>query len=211
MKYLEKYLEEKMKIKVLGNLTLKCCNEGGFVGASVVIDGYEPGITVWYVDYAKFLEEEIELLNTRLAAEQTITFGMEMKLKPEDKLEDFLTDTVEAGMKRQDVELIPNEIDRREIKTKGSADMKLEDFKREVMTAMKNKPEQWRDGQFVFNYIEENYCGVGRYVQFIEGVDCYYDDKKIDEFISLCHYHLGTDINDINFNNITLNKYLSEI
>ena len=211
MKYLEKYLEEKMKIKVLGNLTLKCCNEGGFVGASVVIDGYEPGIEVWYVDYAKWLEEEIELLNTRLAAEQTINFGMEMKLEAENRLEDFLSDSVEASLKRQDVELIPNEIDRREIKTKGSADMKLEDFKREVMAAMKNKPEQWRDGQFVFNYIEENYCGVGRYVQFIEGVDCYYDDNKIDEFISLCHYHLGTDINDINFNNIALNKYLSEI
>jgi hypothetical protein len=89
--------------------------------------------------------------------------------------------------------------------------MKLEDFKKEVMTAMKNKPDQWRDGQFVFNYIEENYCGVGRYVQFIEGVDCYYDDKKIDEFISQCHKNLGKDINDINFNNIALKKYLGEI
>jgi hypothetical protein len=211
MKYLEKYLEEKMKIKVLGNLTLNGSNEGDFVGVSLVIDGYEPGIEVWYADYAKFLEEEIELLNTRLAAEQTITFGMEMKLKPEDRLEEFLSDSVEAGQKRQDVELIPNEIDRREIKTKGSADLKLEDFKREVMAAMKNKPDQWRDGQFVFNYIEENYCGVGRYVQFIEGVDCYYDDKKIDEFISQCHKNLGKDINDINFNNIALKKYLGEI
>ena len=135
MKYLEKYLEEKMKIKVLGDLTLNGSNEGDFVGVSLVIDGYEPGIEVWYADYAKFLEEEIELLNTRLAAEQTITFGMEMKLKPEDRLEEFLSDSVEAGQKRQDVELIPNEIDRREIKTKGSADMKLEDFKREVVSA----------------------------------------------------------------------------
>lgn len=141
MKYLEKYLEEKMKIKVLGNLTLNGSDEGDFVGVSLVIDGYEPGIEVWYADYAKFLEEEIELLNTRLAAEQTLTFGMEMKLKPEDRLEEFLSDSVEAGQKRQDVELIPNKIDRREIKTKGSADMKLEDFKREVMAAMKNKPE----------------------------------------------------------------------
>ena len=211
MKYLEKYLEEKMKIKVLGNLTLNGSNEGDFVGVSLVIDGYEPGIEVWYADYAKFLEEEIELLNTRLAAEQTITFGMEMKLKPENRLEDFISDSVEAGQKRQEVELIPNEIDRREIKLKGSADMKLEEFKREVMAAMKNKPDQWRDGQFVFNYIEENYCGLGRYVQFIEGVDCYYDDKKIDEFISICHKNLGKDINDINFNNIALNKYTSEI
>ena len=211
MKYLEKYLEEKMKIKVLGNLTLNGSDEGDSVGVSLVIDGYEPGIEVWYADYAKFLEEEIELLNTRLAAEQTITFGMEMKLESDDRLEDFLSDSVEAGMKCQDVELIPNKIDRREIKIKESADITLEDFKREVMEAMKNKPDQWRMGQFVFNYIEENYCGVGRYVQFIEGVDCYYDDKKIDEFISISHKNLGKDINDINFNNIALKRYLSEV
>ena len=211
MKYLEKYLEEKMKIKVLDNLTLNGSDEGDSVGVSLVIDGYEPGIEVWYADYAKFLEEEIELLNTRLAAEQTITFGMEMKLESDDRLEDFLSDSVEAGMKCQDVELIPNKIDRREIKIKESADITLEDFKREVMEAMKNKPDQWRMGQFVFNYIEENYCGVGRYVQFIEGVDCYYDDKKIDEFISISHKNLGKDINDINFNNIALKRYLSEV
>ena len=173
-----------MKIKVLGNLTLNGSCEGDSVGVSLVIDGYEPGIEVWYADYANFLEEEIELLNTRLAAEQTITFGMKMKLESDDRLEDFLSDSVEAGMKCQDVDLIPNEIDRREIKSKESADMKLEDFRGEVMERMKkSKPSFWRDGQFVFNYIEENYCGVGRYVQFIEGIDCFYDDGQIDEFI----------------------------
>ena len=42
-----------------------------------------------------------------------------------------------------------------------------DDFKEDVLTAMKNKPKDWRDGQFVFNYINEKY-GVARYVQFIE-------------------------------------------
>lgn len=182
MKYLERYIEEKLKIKVLGELTTNGSDEGDCVGVSLVIDGYEPGIEVWYVDYAKWLEEEIELLNTRLAAEQTINFGMEMKLKPEDRLEDFLSDSVEAGMKCQDVELIPNEIDRREIKSKESADMKLEDFKREVLSALENKPKKWRKGQYVFNYIDNKY-GVARYVQFVDEVDCFYDDAQIDKFI----------------------------
>ena len=182
MKYLERYIEEKLKIKVLGELTTNGSDEGDCVGVSLVIDGYEPGIEVWYVDYAKWLEEEIELLNTRLAAEQTINFGMEMKLKPDDRLEDFLSDSVEAGMKCQDVELIPNEIDRREIKSKESADMKLEDFKREVLSALENKPKKWRKGQYVFNYIDNKY-GVARYVQFVDEVDCFYDDAQIDKFI----------------------------
>ena len=34
------------------------------------------------------------------------------------------------------------------------------DFKEDVLTAMKNKPEDWRDGQFVFNYINEKYGAI---------------------------------------------------
>lgn len=60
------------------------------------------------------------------------------------------------------------------------------DFKEDVLTAMKNKPEDWRDGQFVFNYINEKY-GVARYVQFIDGIDCFYCDDKIDQFIDKCY------------------------
>ena len=59
---------------------------------------------------------------------------------------------------------------------------KFEDFKAEVLTAMLDKPKEWRKGQFVFNYIDAVY-GVARNVQFIDGVDCFYDDSKIDEFI----------------------------
>ena len=60
--------------------------------------------------------------------------------------------------------------------------MRLDEFRAEVLTAMQKKPKEWRDGQFVFNYIDEVY-GVARSVQFVEGVDCFYDDKKIDDFI----------------------------
>lgn len=62
----------------------------------------------------------------------------------------------------------------------------LEDFRADVLTAMANKPKEWRDGQFVFNYIDEKFR-VARYVQFINGVDCFHNDEKIDEFIVRCY------------------------
>ena len=61
--------------------------------------------------------------------------------------------------------------------------MTLEEFRTDVLTAMKNKPKEWRDGQFVFNYIDEKYR-VARYVQFIEDVDCFYNDNGIESFIA---------------------------
>lgn len=62
----------------------------------------------------------------------------------------------------------------------------LSEFREEILTAMKDKPKEWRDGQFVFNYINEKY-GVARYVQFIDGIDCFYNDDKIDQFIDKCY------------------------
>ena len=82
-------------------------------------------------------------------------------------------------------------------------------FRSEVMSALKNKPEQCRDGEFVFDYIEENYPGVARYVQFTEGVNCYYDDKQIFDFITLCYENLGNDINDIYFKGHSMRYWLS--
>lgn len=58
----------------------------------------------------------------------------------------------------------------------------LEEFRSDVLTAMKNKPKEWRDGQFVFNYINEKYQ-VARYVQYIEGIDCFHNDNNIESFI----------------------------
>lgn len=44
------------------------------------------------------------------------------------------------------------------------------------------KPKNWRDGQYVFNYIDQVY-GIARHIQFKEGIDCFYDDSKIDVFL----------------------------
>lgn len=66
MKYLEKYLEEKIKIKVLGELTIDECAEGDGLGVSLIIDGYQTGIEVWYADYCKWLEDKIEQQNIKI-------------------------------------------------------------------------------------------------------------------------------------------------
>lgn len=60
MKYLERYIEDKLKIKILGELSTRECASGDDVGVSIVIDGYEPGLEVWFIDYARWLEDKIE-------------------------------------------------------------------------------------------------------------------------------------------------------
>ena len=60
--------------------------------------------------------------------------------------------------------------------------MTFEEFQSEVLQAMNQRPPQYRKGQAVFNYIDENY-GVARYVQFVDGVDCFYNDDQINPFI----------------------------
>lgn len=69
--------------------------------------------------------------------------------------------------------------------------MTYHDFRNEVLGEMKNKPKEWRDGQFVFNYINENY-GVARQVQFIERIDCFHDDDQIEAFILSSYNQLKT-------------------
>lgn len=149
MKYLEQYIEEKMRIKILGELTTRECSEGDDVGVSLVIDGYEPGIEIWYVDYVNWLEEKIE--NSYY---KNMFSGCEIKY---------------------DTPIVNK--------------MTLEEFRNDVLTAMKNKPASLRDGQFVFNYISEKYDGI-RLDNYISLVDCYYNDKNIDEFINTCFYCL---------------------
>lgn len=63
--------------------------------------------------------------------------------------------------------------------------MTFEELKNEVYTAMRNKPKDWRKGQFVFNYIGDKYK-VARDVQFNDGVDCFFNDNAIDDFLKCC-------------------------
>ena len=70
----------------------------------------------------------------------------------------------------------------------------LEEFKKEVLTAMEGRPEWSRKGQFVFNYIDEVYH-VARTVQFKGGIDCFHNDNNIDAFIE-CAYQYLKEYND---------------
>ena len=44
-------------------------------------------------------------------------------------------------------------------------------------------PTHWRHGQFVFNRVEALYGEVAREVQFLDHIDCFYDETKIDRFL----------------------------
>lgn len=57
--------------------------------------------------------------------------------------------------------------------------MTVQELKDEVYSY--SKPEEWRDGQFVFNAIDQLY-GVARTLQFNYGIDCFYNDDKIEDF-----------------------------
>lgn len=61
--------------------------------------------------------------------------------------------------------------------------MDWEHFKKSVMDLAGKAPSGWRKGQAVFNAVDDLY-GVARTVQFVDGVDCFYDDSKIDSFLS---------------------------
>lgn len=60
--------------------------------------------------------------------------------------------------------------------------MTLEQLKNEIYSY--EKPKEWREGQFVFNMVDELY-GVARIVQFHENVDCFHNDSKIGKFLEL--------------------------
>lgn len=64
--------------------------------------------------------------------------------------------------------------------------MTLEEFKSEIESAISTRPSYIRYGQDVFNYIDKTYH-IARIAQFELGVDCFYDDTKVDEFINVCY------------------------
>lgn len=66
--------------------------------------------------------------------------------------------------------------------------MTYNDFITEIWSNVDICPKEWRKGQKVFNVIDRLYGNVARDVQFIDGVDCFYDDSNetISLFIDKC-------------------------
>lgn len=56
----------------------------------------------------------------------------------------------------------------------------VEELKKEISEI--EFPKNWRKGQSVFNYIDAVY-GVARNIQFEYRIDCFYNDKYIDDFL----------------------------
>lgn len=70
---------------------------------------------------------------------------------------------------------------------KQEFNMEFTKFRQEIIDfATTRCPTEWRRGQAVFNYIDQKY-NVARSVQFIDGVDCFYNDEVIDQFILLSY------------------------
>lgn len=64
--------------------------------------------------------------------------------------------------------------------------MTYDEFKNDILNAIKNKHPQWRDGQIVFNYIHDKY-NVAKDVAIKDNVDCFYNDNNIEKFIELSY------------------------
>lgn len=71
--------------------------------------------------------------------------------------------------------------------------MSKEEFAKSIKEGIKACPSKWRYGQSVFNYIDDKYGNLARYVQFNKGVDCFYNDDIVDKFIETCYNELNED------------------
>lgn len=74
--------------------------------------------------------------------------------------------------------------------------LSFKEFRNKILEASKNRSVYLRKGQFIFNYIEYLYGEVAREVQFIDNIDCFYDDDQIDAFITACYLRLKNQNND---------------
>ena len=72
--------------------------------------------------------------------------------------------------------------------------MTLQEFKNQVLQESEGLPNNWRKGQRVFNYIDA-YYGVARKIQFEDGIDCFYKDEYIDEFLNKAYEYLPIEDN----------------
>lgn len=58
----------------------------------------------------------------------------------------------------------------------------FDEYLNDILEKIDGRPKEWREGQFVFNYINMKYGDVARDVQFIDKVDCFYRDDLIEDF-----------------------------
>lgn len=59
-----------------------------------------------------------------------------------------------------------------------------------ILISSKLAPKHWRNGQAVFNYIDQ-FFNLARYIQFNKHIDCFYDDSQIEAFLSEAYHILS--------------------
>jgi hypothetical protein len=67
--------------------------------------------------------------------------------------------------------------------------MTYEEFLKDVndgVTKMLKKYPYLRYGQAVFNYVDLNYEDTARTVQYLDNIDCFYDDSLTNKFLDHC-------------------------
>lgn len=74
------------------------------------------------------------------------------------------------------------------VRRKKNKKITLEELKRKIYSIP--VPKDWREGQFVFNRVEQLYGNVAREVQFLDNVDCFHVNEKIDEFLEKVYLRL---------------------
>lgn len=67
--------------------------------------------------------------------------------------------------------------------------MTYEEFASAVFSRVKSSPKFWRYGQAIFNIVDYEY-GVARDVQSIDNVDCFYNDDKVEEFLTKAYVRI---------------------
>ena len=65
----------------------------------------------------------------------------------------------------------------------------LNQFTSDVMRLTEECPKCWRKGQSVFNIVDAKYS-VARDVQFIDRIDCFYNDEQIEPFLIAAYKRL---------------------
>lgn len=73
--------------------------------------------------------------------------------------------------------------------------LSLNSFIRSLEYCIENQVVKYRlrRGQATFNAVESDYGKIARFVQFVKGVDCFYDNKQIDAFLEACYKYLDSE------------------
>ena len=69
----------------------------------------------------------------------------------------------------------------------------FEEFENEVKTAINNRSPYLRPGQAAYNYVYDKFGDIATKSQYKYGIDCYYKDEIIDDFIKKCYEILSNN------------------